>query len=364
MVNKNGISSIDKLEGIQQLQQTVKSVGELCSPLLEIQRMSSVIGDSISSQIPPGIANINSGVMKAMEFENSLMRQIPLQYSWQLNYNVSPLKSIVPAIDKASLAGISAYFENMTSSLDRIKSVFDMPIMHWLKDIEWYPFNQVREIIEEPDGQMIDANAYQKIYLNAMYDEKWFPYFNFGDTALHLEILCIIYKTSRKKDRNKKINDLIFKYYNKGKIESIRKEWKNCGIPYYKLRILKHSVDAYYRNEYVLTVNTLASLWEGIIADKINAPNNYRISSKTRQNLMKLIDENKYDKTISSFCKEFIFYDCHSIDEVVDDVPGRHGIAHSWYNKYPSKKAALHAIFFTDFLFNLTPIIKEENKVV
>ena len=36
-----------------------------------------------------------------------------------------------------------------------------------------------------------------------------------------------------------------------------------------------------------------------------------------------------------------------------EDVPGRHGIAHCWYNKYPTKKAALNAILFTDFLLNL-----------
>ena len=68
-----------------------------------------------------------------------------------------------------------------------------------------------------------------------------------------------------------------------------------------------------------------------------------------------LIDENGYDEIFDSFCEEFIFYDCRKPGDVIADVPGRHGIAHSWYDKYPSKKMALNAILFTDFLLHLEP---------
>lgn len=40
------------------------------------------------------------------------------------------------------------------------------------------------------------------------------------------------------------------------------------------------------------------------------------------------------------------------------DVPGRHGIAHCWYDTYPNRKMALNAIIFTDFLLELKPIEK------
>ena len=49
----------------------------------------------------------------------------------------------------------------------------------------------------------------------------------------------------------------------------------------------------------------------------------------------------------------YIFYDCNSSTDVIDDVPGRHGVAHSYYQKYPSKKAALNAILFADFLMKI-----------
>ena len=126
-------------------------------------------------------------------------------------------------------------------------------------------------------------------------------------------------------------------------------------------RILVQSVQAYHRREYALTVSALSTLWEGIIQEKAN-DDSYRISRKTRENLSQLIDKNEYDEIFASFCEEFIFYNCTKPDDVKEDVPGRHGIAHCWYDKYPSRKVALNAILFTDFLLELTPLDKMEEE--
>ena len=133
------------------------------------------------------------------------------------------------------------------------------------------------------------------------------------------------------------------------------------GLPSYMIRILVQAVQAYHRREYALTVSALSTLWEGIIQEKVN-DNSYRVSRKTRENLTKLIEENEFDKIFASFCEEFIFYDCRKVEEVKPDVPGRHGIAHCWYNTYPNKKMALNAILFTDFLLRLKPLEKLEEK--
>lgn len=97
-----------------------------------------------------------------------------------------------------------------------------------------------------------------------------------------------------------------------------------------------------------MTVSALSTLWEGIIQEKVK-DDAYRISKRTRENLTKLIEENEFDKIFSSFCEEFIFYDCRKAEEVKPDVPGRHGIAHCWCDTYPNRKTALNAILFTDF---------------
>ena len=100
-------------------------------------------------------------------------------------------------------------------------------------------------------------------------------------------------------------------------------------------------------------------MWEGIIQEKVN-DESYRVSRKTRENLSILIEENEFGKIFSSFCDEFIFYDCRKPEEVKLDVPGRHGIAHCWYNTYPNRKMALNVILFTDFLLGLKPLDKTE----
>ena len=143
----------------------------------------------------------------------------------------------------------------------------------------------------------------------------------------------------------------------KGEINNLKRGWREMDLPSYITRILVQSIQAYHRREYALTVSALTTLWEGIIQDKVN-DKSYRISKRTRENLAKLIEENEFDKIISSFCEEFIFYICKKPEDVKPDVPGRHGIAHCWYEAYPSRKVALNAILFTDFLLKLRPLEK------
>ena len=44
------------------------------------------------------------------------------------------------------------------------------------------------------------------------------------------------------------------------------------------------------------------------------------------------------------------------VDDVIDGVPNRHGVSHSWYRSYPSKKASLNAIMLTDYILRLEPL--------
>ena len=176
-----------------------------------------------------------------------------------------------------------------------------------------------------------------------------------AEIGLATRVNEIISATKESKKRTSMLDRVIFRYYTKSKVEEIRKGWREVGLPRFKVKILNQTVHAYYRSEFVLTVNTLVSLWEGIIAEKSDCPNEYRTNKRTRENLAMLIDENGYDEIFDSFCEEFIFYDCRKPGDVIADVPGRHGIAHSWYDKYPSKKMALNAILFTDFLLHLEP---------
>ena len=229
----------------------------------------------------------------------------------------------------------------------------------WLQTVDFSPLTRILENIRAI-GFDFDYKEINEIFLKAMFDAKWFPYAGWiADYTMVDEILEILDTSRASKNRIKRIDRLIFSYYNKDEINNLKRGWKQMNLPSYMIRILAQSVQAHHRREYALTVSALSTLWEGIIQEKAK-DDSYRVSKKTRENLKKLIDENEFDRIFSSFCEEFIFYDCKKAEEVKPDVPGRHGIAHCWYNTYPNRKVALNAILFTDFLLGLKPLDKTE----
>lgn len=198
-------------------------------------------------------------------------------------------------------------------------------------------------------------------FQNELYEARWFPHaINTDNLQLFLDVSEVLEHTRRSKNRTKKLDRIFFDFYNKKHLDEIKRDWKNnVEIPFHIQKMLSQAVNAYNRKEYALTNSVLMTLWEGIIAVKVGKEDNYRISRVTRQSLEALNEENNNGESIKKFCNDFIFYDCCKIDDVKEDVPGRHGIAHSWYEKYPSRKTALNAIIFTDFLLSLRPITKE-----
>lgn len=228
--------------------------------------------------------------------------------------------------------------------------------MQWIQSIDMSPLIKLLETIRESFNFEFDAHRYNELYLQEMYYAKWFPYAGWiADMNLAIEINDIISTTRRSKNRVKKMDAAVLNYYTKNEMEAMRRKWREQGLPAHQVKILRHAIFSYYRREYALTVTALMTMWEGIIYEKANDTSR-KLTAKTKENFKKLIKQNDFDSVFQSYFDDFIMYDCNAPDEVKDDVPGRHGIAHGWYTKYPSRKAALNAILFTDFLIGLTPI--------
>ena len=229
----------------------------------------------------------------------------------------------------------------------------------WLQGINFSPLLEILQNIRDFDFEH-DYDDVNEVFLKAMFDARWFPYAGWSaDFTIVREMLEILETSRESKNRTKRIDKLIFSYYDKEALDDLKRKWRKRNLPSYMTRILIQSVQAYNRREYALTVSTLCTLWEGIICEKVN-DTSYRISKKTRENLTNLISENAFDRIFASFCEEFIFYDCRKPEDVKPDVPGRHGIAHCWYSEYPNRKMALNAIIFTNFLLALKPLEKTE----
>ena len=245
-----------------------------------------------------------------------------------------------------------AFFNSMGQEIRDNKSYLNK----WLQQIDYSPWIGVIESIKLA-GFNFSSKELCERYLQVMFDAKWFPYATWiADYKMLFDMMEIL-KTSRvSKNRIKRIDRLIFTYYDRNELDNFKRRWRqNVVCPPYMKRILIQSVQAYYRKEYALTVCALASLWEGIIADKVH-DQDFKVNCRTKNNLLQLIKNNDFDKIFSDFCETFIYYNCSSPEEVKKDVPGRHAIAHGWYRTYPTRKTALTAILFTDFLIDLKPI--------
>ena len=224
----------------------------------------------------------------------------------------------------------------------------------WLKNIDFTPIAEsLKKIVD------IDFNKLKEIYLLEMYEAHWFPYASWNaDFGLTSDIFEIISKTRKSKNRIKRIDRAVFTYYTKEKIEKTKKNWRTLGLPEHQMRILHQAVQAYHRKEYALTVIVLTTQWEGIIYNKAH-DSRRKITSRTKDHVAKLVQQNDYAEIFKSYYDDFIMYQCNSVEESIDDVPGRHSAAHNFYGKYPTRKAALNAILFTDFLLNLEPLEEE-----
>lgn len=326
--------------------------------------------------IPPGMRaaiesiqryeEIMRPAIEAAEIAHSAMVGIQPALEWY--HNNTYMTTAMQAIVMSSASQIAAIADSISvikydPITEAMQSAINSPIIQWLDSFSYSPIYTFLDTISDVFNVDIEKDAYAKYYREQMYLARWFPYAGSVLSADYVEQINQTWSHTREgsKNRVKQTDKIVFSFYDKKEIEYIRKSWKELYLPKYLTRILNQAVQAYHRSEYAMTVCALATLWEGIISEKSN-DSSYRVSRKTKENLEKLVEENGYDEILYSFCDDFIFYNCKSPEEVKEDVPGRHGIAHCWYNKYPTKKAALNAILFTDFLLNLQPTEKEDNR--
>jgi len=269
---------------------------------------------------------------------------------------------IMEVAQSETLKNITKVMYSVAQSINDVAvKIVTSPFIQWLQTVDVSPLiKTLNEIIPKLEQYYSIINT---LILNILCETRWFPYANWNEDDIVLcEVIEIIEKDLSLELKTKNIDRIMFTYYSKEKIESMRVSWKALGLPKHTLKILNEAVRAYHRREHALTVLSLVPFWEGVIADKTHCPNDYHVSGRTRQNLEKLLKSNNVDDAFKSYCDDFIFYDCRNKEGYKDDVPGRHAYSHSWFTSYPNRKAALNAILFTDFLFRLDEILVEDNE--
>lgn len=189
-----------------------------------------------------------------------------------------------------------------------------------------------------------DNNLYEEF----LYGCHWHPAMGlYLDFALTKEILAIKNCESDFDKAIPKVDEIVFRYYSDELVEKLLAGWSQY-IADYRYKILSEAIKAYFRHEYALTLCTFCCLWSNII-NQIVTSNETKIED-ARRNYKQISEESSW---YYKFFDNQIYYDCRSYDSIKDDVPGRNALAHGYFKSYPSKKAALNAIIFTDYLFRL-----------
>jgi hypothetical protein len=236
---------------------------------------------------------------------------------------------------------------------DSMAAIYDSPVLKWIQSFDFNPLLESLKGLSIPE---LDPEKIKQVYLHEMYDAHWFPGSIWSaDIKLTIDVINVIGSTRKSKRRVRRIDSAVYGYYTKPIVEGMKKDWRKLDLPEHLMRILHQAVQAYHRKEYAITVIVLSTQWEGIIYNKAH-DNGRKKTEKTKKYLKALTEQNNYLEIFKSYYDEFIMYNCNSPAETIMDVPGRNSAAHSFYESYPTRKAALNAILFTDFLLNLEPI--------
>lgn len=289
------------------------------------------------------IAKKEDVLSNAVQAANRINNQVAFQIS-------TPLAGLIETFNKALVTNILPKVNVMVNSMTKaLVSAVTSPFMEWLRNIDYSALLGSLEEFAKLSDKYKELND---IYLNAMYECKWFPYAAWiSDIDLFTEVLDII-SSSRgaSKRRESRVDKAIFSYYTDNEIKSIKRRWKTTDLESHTKRILAHAIDAHLRGEYVLTISCLATMWEGLIKAKMTTN-----GKQFKEDFKQFVGDNGYDEIFSDFYNNLIIDHCYGKEDVIEGVPNRHGIAHSWYPKYPNKKASLNAIFLTDFIIDLKP---------
>ena len=106
----------------------------------------------------------------------------------------------------------------------------------------------------------------ERIFAQALSAARWFPYIR-GATFFpgFFGINQILAESPDEQERVNQIDQMVFSFYTEERVQEIKAEWGELGLPEHIYRILAQAVDAYLRGEYAMTTIVLSSLWEGIV---------------------------------------------------------------------------------------------------
>lgn len=195
----------------------------------------------MSPKINAAIASANNNAFKSigeLAIKSSL-------HNYQFDI---PAIKILDDLGKNATANLISGLNNLVnnSAMREIQSITSR-LGKWLQTIDFSPLTSILENIRAA-GFDHDYREVNDVFLKAMFDAKWFPYAGWiASFRIVDEMLEILNSSRASKNRIKRIDRLIFSYYDKDEINNFKRSWRKMGLPSYMIRILVQAVQAYHR---------------------------------------------------------------------------------------------------------------------
>lgn len=244
-----------------------------------------------------------------------------------------------------------------TDLLPKIENI-NSPLLEMAKQIQKYSLTNILKEIYLPNF----PKSINDFYSTLLYKTGWFPSPRLLNESDIYEPLRVIQVTSRgeSKRREKRVDKVIIEYFTKQEIEKIQKEWNKLNIENYKKRAMRESINAYLRGEYILTISTLVPMGEDFIKEDKREIKQKR-HKKVKDEFRGKVESLKMHPLIADYFENYMMSTCYTVEDRIEGIPNRHGVAHFKYKSYPTKKEALNSILFTDTLIDL--LEQEKNEV-
>lgn len=329
--------------------------------IIDTIAQAAKLGTSYLNQIPyelltpsyiDTITNAQASIFQANQLIGQCLQtgsfatsiQLASQFTMQdYHYLVTQIPQMLEASRAFEVAHNCAI--NLPAGLEKFNSLYQS----W-SSLILCPATVILPPIVEQRGIIYDR--VRAVYIKELYNANWCPFIYEACAISLVEELneIILHTRQGTKSRQEKFDQFVFKHFDKKYISWLKKEWKKSQVPVKIRRTLRHILDDYEKREYAVVVVSLSTMWEGLIADMANLEG--KAGSKQLKEAVKQFTEaNDYTDAIAQYYDNFVLYHCYNPDQVKSDSPGRHYSAHGWwYSNYPTKKAALNAILFTDFL--------------
>lgn len=354
----------EKLQHLLGLSNKIQSIippfgADRISAVLDISN-SAAYRDAISIQASLGMGALSTSAALNFDIHDRINSVLPhLDF---YNENIFAINEAVNHASKYSHFVSTMLSPGVTSMLEqfatRVSEVMN-PLGNVISAISenfFRPLNNLWLTLDFDEVQQKLLERDRKGIEQILFETKWFMFS--ADIAVGDFVFDVVDILQNKRIRNhgKHIDAVVFKHITQDKIDDIARDWKDCRMSTHIKRILREALVAYKQKKYASTIFILSNLWQGIIAE-LHSFTEYRTGSKTKEQFAQIVTEENAPQVISQFFNDYIWKDCHSPDDVIEGVPGRHAVAHGWLMdaKYPSRKTALNAILFTHFLLNCYP---------